>query len=196
LTRAAGSGIIGVENNSSVEAGDTDGMTTITEIKPIDFNDKAAIQKEIDDFAEKYAYAEVEHALELSPDGNMYKLIGMKNGVDSALIGKKALIGSIGTHNHPVPKGDIMGDSFSKQDLTFAINYNLGKQYLISGKRRNAFEFTQNITENELLEAWENAKSDMREKMYIDDIENFHGQFEILKRINKYLKGFEFYENF
>jgi len=36
----------------------------------------------------------------------------------------------------------------------------------------------------------------MRQEIYIDDIENFYGQFEILKRINKYLKGFEFYENF
>jgi len=44
-------------------------MTIITGIKPIDFNDKSAIEKEINAFAEKYAYAEVEHALEISPNG-------------------------------------------------------------------------------------------------------------------------------
>jgi len=58
-------------------------MTTITGIKPIDFGDKAAIKKEISDFTKKYAYADVEHALEISPDGNVYSLTGTKYSVNS-----------------------------------------------------------------------------------------------------------------
>jgi len=96
-------------------------MTKITDIKPIDFNDKVTITKEINNFAEKYAYAEVEHALEISPAGKAYSVIGTKGYVSSEIIGKEALTGSISIHNHVVFAGQNKGDSFSDDDLTFAI---------------------------------------------------------------------------
>ena len=171
-------------------------MTKIKEIKHIAFNDKAAVKKEIDNFIKKYAYVDVEHALEISPNGNMYILTGTKNNVNSEIIGKDALKHSIGIHNHPVPKSKIMGDSFSKQDLLFAVEYKTGKQYLVSGKRRDAFIYTGNLSETELYEAYEKAKFNARNNAWENAIEIEYLQADTMRELMKIIEGFEFYENF
>jgi len=171
-------------------------MTTITDKKPIDFNDEAAIMKEINDFAEKYAYADVEHALEISPNGNMYSLIGTTLDVDSVIIGKESLKGSISIHNHPVEIGKNKGDSFSIKDLWFATKNNLRKQYLVSGNRRDAFEFINDHTNDEISTAWKKAYNKVSENHWNNGTEIIFEQEETLRELHKYLKGFKFYENF
>jgi len=171
-------------------------MTTITDIKPIDFNDKAAIAKEIDDFCKKYAYANIEHALEISPNGNVYSLTGTKYSVNSEVIGEEALRGSISIHNHPVPKNENMGDSFSLDDLLFAAENNLGKQYLVSGERRDFFRFTEKYTETDVYNAYVNAEKAMNFRAEIGIINIYWRQEEIIKILNEFLKGFEFYNGF
>ena len=171
-------------------------MTTVTGIKPIDFNDTAAISKEINNFAEKYAYADVEHALEISPNGNIYSLRGTKGYVSFEIIGENALKGSISIHNHPVEIGKIKGDSFSLKDLTFTAENMKGKQYLISGERRNAFEFIQNYTENDLYNSWKKAYTELLKQASIGQTNIIYEQEQILKILNDLLKGFKFYENF
>ena len=176
--------------------GDSNDMTIITGIKPIDLNDKAAIIKEIYDFCDKYAYAKVEHALEISPNGNVYNLIGTKYSVNSETIGFEALKGSISIHNHPVPKDENMGDSFSLDDLLFAAEHNLGKQYLVSGERRDVFKFTEKYTEIEIYNAYVNAEKEMNYRAEIGLINIYWRQEEIIKILNEFLKGFEFYNEF
>jgi len=168
-------------------------MTTITDIKPIDFDDDAAISKEINDFAEKYAYADVEHALEISPNGNMYSLTGTKYDVNSEIIGRDALKGSKSVHNHPVEPGKDKADSFSIKDLKFAAENNLGKQYIVSGKRRDAFEFSEYYSNSEIETAWHNAYMKVLEKHLENDTQVVFEQEEILREFK--LKGFKYYEN-
>jgi len=146
-----------IKGHSSGQIGDTDGETTITDIRPIDFNDKTAIAKEINDFAEKYAYADIEYAIVISPNGNMYSLTGTEKGVNAEIIGKDALKGSIGIHNHPVWENNIMGDSFSIIDFKFTIENMQGKQYLVSGERRDAFEFTEYPSSDKSETIWNEA---------------------------------------
>ena len=172
-------------------------MTTITDIKPIDFNDKTVVKNEINDFCSKYAYADVEHALEISPSGNTYSLIGTKGIVNSEIIGKDVLKGSISAHNHPVETGKDRYDSFSIYDLKFANRNKAGKQYLISGERRNVFELTKYYAEAELDKAWQTAKDKVYERAEKGEIDlDYWEQEEILKVLNDTLEGFKFYENF
>jgi len=171
-------------------------MTKITRIKPIDFRDKAAVAKEIENFARKYAYADVEHALEISPDGNAYSLTGTKYNVNSEIIGREALRGSISIHNHTIFTGENKGDSFSDDDLTFAIKNNTGKQYLISGERRNAFQFIKSYNEEEFIEAWSFSQKKIWQKHLDNRTQPIFIFEEIIQDLNLWLEGFEFYEKF
>ena len=170
-------------------------MTTITSVKPIDFNDKTAITNEIEKFAEKYAYADVEHALEISPDGNAYILKGEKGNVNSEIIGQGALKSSISIHNHPVETGKDKSDSFGLKDIKFANENQQGKQYLVSGTRRDAFEFTEYYPINQIEPAWDAARYAMWKIHKANDTEVIFEQEDILRELGNYLKGFKFYEN-
>jgi len=164
--------------------------------QPIDFNDADAVNQAIKHFCDEHAFSDLEHSLDISPKGYAYSLTGSKYNVDSGIIGEDALIGSIGIHNHPVGYGELMDDSFSRHDLLFANKYKQGKQYLVSGRRRNAFEFTQFYTDNEIYSAWENAYYMMLEKSLKEENTIEWEQEEILKILGNILKGFTFYENF
>jgi len=197
LTNGVKSGIIKTGGRkSSVKIGDTDGMTKITGIKPIDFSDKTAIEKEINDFAEKYAYAEVEHALEISPTGNVYTLKGIKGNVNSEILDKDILRGGVSMHNHVVPNGGNMGDSFSKQDLGFAAEYKPKKQYLVSGERRNAFKYIGDKNASEIYSIYDKAYNKLLEKSLDGEIEIIWENEQTLKILSELLEGFKFYENF
>jgi len=143
----------------------------------------------------KYAYADVEHALEISPTGNAYSLIGTSNDINSEIIGKDALKGSISVHNHPVQDGKDEDDSFSLKDLKFANENELGKQYLVSGERRDAFEFTQYYPVDEIEPAWDNARYAAWEKHIKNKTQVVFEQHDILRELKKFLKGFTYYEN-
>ena len=179
-----------------LKIGYSENYTTITDIQHIDFNNKAAIKKEIFNFAKKYAYADVEHSLIISPNGNMYSLIGIKYEVHSEIIGKDALKGSIDIHNHPVEPGKNKGDSFSLDDLIFASENMQSIQYLTSGKRRNAFHFIRDYTEDEIKYAWKNARNLNWENHLHNETQVIFEQEEILQNLNLFLEGFKFYENF
>ena len=169
-------------------------MTIITDIKPIDFSDNAAIEKEINDFCLKYAYAGVEHALVISPNGNMYSLKGTKGNVNSEIINKETLRGSIIIHNHPVEYGADKDDSFSFKDLKIANENELGKQYIVSGTRRDAFLLTAYNTAG-IETAWDKARYKMWEEHKKNDTQVMFEQQDILRELKNYLKGFEYYEN-
>jgi hypothetical protein len=89
-----------------------------------------------------------------------------------------------------------MGDSFGKQDLGFAAEYKTGKQYLISGKRRNAFIYTGNLSETELYEVYEQAKFNARNNAWENAIEIEYLQADTMRELMKIIEGIEFYENF
>jgi len=190
-------GIISLgDGKLSDKIGDTDGMTKITEIKPIDFNDKAAIMKEIDDFCTKYAYADIEYALVMSPNGNAYSLAGSEKEVNHELVGKEALKDSIGIHNHPVEPGKDKSDSFSFKDIKSSNLNSEGKQYLVSGTRRDAYEFKEYYPVDEIEAIWDKARNDAFHKHWNDETTVEFEQQDILRELSKYLKGFKYNENF
>lgn len=186
LTRRLGSGNVG----------DTDGHTTLDGVKAVDFNDAAAVMRELERFAESYAHADREHALIVSPNGMAYSFTGTAAAVNPGIAGGDALAGSVGIHNHPVAHGEEMGDSFSYDDLRFAAKHGQGRQHLVSGSRRNAFEFTQQYSEDELNEAWKAARNAVREHFFVSGIVIENEQEEVLRFLNGTLEGFKFYENF
>ena len=168
----------------------------ITDIKDIDSNNRIQVMSAINDFAGKYAFADVEYALEISPTGKAYTIKGIRGNVNSEILGKDILLGSISIHNHPVTQGEIMGDSFSKQDLGFSVEYKAGRQYLVSGERRNAFEYKGNNTTIEIYNMYDEAYNKLLEKSFDKQIEIIWEKEQTLKILSEILKGFRFYENF
>jgi hypothetical protein len=148
---------------SSGKIGDTDGETTITDVKRIDPNNDAAVNMEINDFAAKYANAKVEYARVITENGEVYTLQGGAFAVDPSMLGDNALRGATIIHNHPVEPGSITGDSFSLDDLRFAARHQTGPQYLLSGERRDMFEFTRSVSEGEIYGMWKSAEHEMLE---------------------------------
>ena len=170
--------------------------TMIIDIKDIDFTDKINIMSMINNFANKFKYADVEYALEISPINKAYTLMGTEKGVNPKVIGDEALIGSIGVHNHPVPMGKNKGDSFSFEDLDSANYYKTGKQYLVSGERRDAFELTKYYSSTEIEIARNKALRKIWEKHMENNTEVIYEQEEIMQKLNLFLEGLKFYENF
>jgi SPP1 gp7 family putative phage head morphogenesis protein len=197
LTNLANNDIMNIgEGKFNGKIGDSDDMTTITEIKPIDFNDEETILKEINDFCDKYAHADIEQVLVISPNGNAYSLTGSEKEVNHELIGKEALKNSIGIHNHPVEPGKDKSDSFSFKDIKSSNIYGEGKQYLVSGTRRDAYEFTEYYPVDEIETIWDKARNDAFDKHWNDETIVEFEQQDILRELGKYLKGFKYYEYF
>jgi SPP1 gp7 family putative phage head morphogenesis protein len=182
---------------SSGKIGDTDGYTKIIDVRRVDFSDDKKIQEQIEAFSDKYAYAKVEYAMVMSLAGKAYELEGLSGVVNPGLVGREALKGSIVIHNHPVRFEDTdRDDSFSLMDLIFAAEYKTGKQYLTSGKRRNAFEFTKKMTSAEISEAWKKAEDRILMQALNQEIKIEWRQEEILREIKSMIEGFKFYEEF
>ena len=198
LTDMQNRGIIksGGGNMKDFKIGYTKENTIIIDIKNIDFADKIKVMSAINDFADKYKYADAEHALEISPLGKAYTLKGIKVNVNVEILGKDILHGSISIHNHPVPHGEIMGDSFGKQDLAYATKYQTGKQHLVSGERRNAFEYKGINNANEIIKMYDKAYNILLKKSIDEKVVIIWEQEQSLKILSEILRGFEFYENF
>ena len=173
----------------------TGGDSKLVKNGKIDFGDIKAVSDLIEIFCKSNANADVENALVISPTGNFYNIAGGKFSVETSVIGKNNLRGSICVHNHPVPKGEIMGDSFSRYDLGFAAEYKTGKQYLVSGKRRDSFIYTGNISREEIENKYNEAYSKLLELALYGYIEIEFEMQQTLEILNNILEGFTFYGN-
>jgi len=90
-----------------------EGYTKITDIRPFDFCDEDAVRREIEAFCRNYSNADIEHALVISPSGQIFELAGLSGKLNIELVGKDALRGSRVIHKHS-PKDK---DSFSLDDF-------------------------------------------------------------------------------
>lgn len=164
--------------------------------KTFDFTNQKLINHEINQFIKEYAFADTEHTLILSPLGKKYGLTGTSGSVDPSIIGREALAGSIGIHNHPVSPGLMMDDSFSLEDLMFCADFQTIMEFLVSGKRRNAVVFKKTYTSEEISKAYE--KTRMKVYQLVSDKkldDDYFLQEEIMKRISDELEGVKFYEH-
>lgn len=180
---------------SSGKAGDTDGYSKIDEVLAFDFSDKAAVRKVVESFSKDYANAKEEHAVVISPAGQLFKLTGSKGSVNTALVGTDALVGSIGMHNHPVWEGFDSGDSFSKEDVMFSAEYKTGTEYLTTGNKRYSFEYTGTLTADQLKEKYIEARNFVRSVAFETGSVLEFEQEEIMRVLAKELEGFVFNEN-
>jgi hypothetical protein len=185
LTRGRGSGRIGSRH----------GANELIRISQVDINNDSAVNLEINKFISEFSNSSVEYSLDISHNGNAYLVRGGDGAVNSTeLIGSEALKGSIGIHNHPLREGFSIGDSFSKWDLYDAAVNKKGRQELVSGERRNAFEFTEDITIDEIFNAWQMAEAVVGDKAINGYVFDFK-QHEVLKELGRFLRGFVYYEN-
>jgi hypothetical protein len=180
---------------ASGKIGDTDGKTRIDNVREIDFNDTAVVKREIQAFLDKYSDTAVEHAIVITKSGKIYELTGAGSTVNTEMIGSEELAGSIGAHNHPIWEGFDRGDSFSYDDLLITVNHKTGIEYLTSGKRRDAFEYTGNLSEDEVYEAYIEAKYRVMDMSFNGELDTDWEKAEIMRELSKTLKGLTYHEN-
>lgn len=125
LKKATKSGII----KSNGEATDAGRYTSIDGKWNIDPADKEKIYDTVEHFASSFSNVEKEHSIVITKSGEVFSLTGTSVTVDPSVVGAEKLSGSIGAHNHPVPDGETMGDSFSRADLIFSAKYKTGIEY-------------------------------------------------------------------
>ena len=180
---------------SSGKQGDSDGYTTIDEVVPFDFFDKKAMQSEIKQFEKSYADAKVEHAVVFSPDGNMYRLTGTKATVNTELVGADALFGCECIHNHPIWEEFDHADSFSLQDVMFAVRNKTGTNYLVSGDRKDSFVYTGKLSESEIADEYNRAMYEAMEIAFDNDLVLEYRQEAAMRILAERLEGFEYHED-
>ena len=169
----------------------TDGQTMITGIRHVGFCDKCAIEREIETFCRKYANAEIEHALVLSPNGRAYELSGTSSNVDIELVGKEALRGSRVIHNHP-PKDK---DSFSRDDFTKYFDYGLSQIEVVSGRLYNIMRYEgESINSSEAYWLYNKARSKILQIAYETDIPIGLENLEIMRQLDLDIRGLKFVE--
>jgi len=165
--------------------------TIIIDIRPVDFDDEDAVDREIKAFRKKYASAAKEHALVVSPIGQVYELAGSSINVNIELVGKDALRNSRVIHNH-TPKDK---DSFSRDDFIKYFEYELNQLEIVSGELSNVMRYKgEPITPNRAYELYNNAQhtnwqiaKDFRMSVEME-------QLEIMRQLSKTMKGLVFSE--
>lgn len=91
----------------------------------VDINDRATIQSMLDDFDEFGLTQDIEHAVAILADGNVYYSAGTADHVRLAGLEDK-LAGAIVTHNHPIKETHY---SFGADDRTTFSNCGLAELY-------------------------------------------------------------------
>jgi len=86
----------------------------VERIGELDFNDKRAIAKSLQEFEYKYKDSRIEHCIVFCTNGEVYEVHGDLDTVDTELLGEK-MKGSTNEHNHVTGESQY---SFSWEDLS------------------------------------------------------------------------------
>lgn len=170
---------------SSGKVGDTADGSTITGVSKIDINDESAVQSSLDDFAKQYADAPIEHARVITPNGTVYDIAGNSSFVNTEIVGKEELAGSRILHNHPVPDGEMVADSFSVDDLRFAARYKTGRNYLATGEWRHSFEIIGDMSADEAETLYESCQKAAKDRAWETEIDIEYEQLETMREVGK-----------
>ena len=170
---------------SSGKVGDTADGSTITGVSKIDINDESAVQSSLDDFANQYADVPIEHARVITPNGTVYDISGVDGAVNPAVVSKKELAGSQIIHNHPVPDGETVADSFSVYDFRFAAQYKTRRNYLATGKWRHSFEIIGDMSGEEAETLYKSCKEAVKDRAWETGISIEYEQLETMREIGK-----------
>ena len=153
IDNSGGSGIItgrGSGNGDSINA-----EHTFEKIGEIDFSDKKAVAKSLQEFEQKYKDSRIEHCRVFCPNGEVYEVHGDLNNVNTDLLGDK-MKGSINEHNHVIGEGKY---TFSLKDV---INSAADGSYISMAydeKYRYSMTFSDlMISEDSVYESYQMAK--------------------------------------
>ena len=119
------------------------------------------IVSELKAFGNAYAYAPVEHSLVITPDGRCFEVRGGVSAVHTEVVGAENLKGSIVIHNHPLDEySSDFYDSFSIEDMQFAVETESWTQYLVSGKLKNSVVIDEKMTVDEITQLFFEARNE------------------------------------
>ena len=117
----------------------SDNHVTVVREHNIAYNDDESIEKLFNKFCEDHKGDNIEHALVITMDGEVYHCKGKTSAVDITVLGPK-LQGAKVIHNHP-DYGNTYGDCFSKDDFVAFFNYRLKRLEVTSGLGRYMIEY-------------------------------------------------------
>lgn len=128
---------------------------TYEKIGEIDFSDKKAIAKSLQEFEQKYKDSRIEHCRVFCPNGEVYEVHGDLNNVNTDLLGDK-MKGSINEHNHVMGEGKY---TFSLKDVVGSADDGSYISMAYDEKYRYSMTFSDSaISVDSVYESYQRAK--------------------------------------
>lgn len=175
----------------NVKAGDTDGNSTVISVEKISPEDT---ERELESFADQYAYADHEYAEVITKDGTKVVIEGISAAVNTELAGKDRLNGATVIHNHPIWEEYGHGDAFSKYDFKISASNKTKAEYIATGDRLYYMRITKDMSEDEAYNLYNSAQNIVQEKRFNKIIKTEFLQLETMKVLSEIDKGVEFDE--
>ena len=170
----------GIINGRSSGNGSAENEHYYELIGKIDYNDNKVVAKALQDFEADVKDSRIEKCIVITPNGEKYMVYGDKWTVNTDIL-KDKMKGSINEHNHVTGESQY---SFSYEDLKSSIADGSKMSMACDEKYRYFMQFSgKKITEEELYEAFENAKFEVGdERIFNKNISDEDEMHEIVKR--------------
>lgn len=169
------------------------GHVTVVKEPDIAYNDNEGVKELFSRFCEEHMGDDVEHALVVTVDGEVYHCIGDSDIVDISVLGHK-LQGAVVIHNHPGNR-DIYGDCFSLADFSAFFKYKIKRLEVISGLGHYFIEYNGlPLPEGQLLTLYNEAYYAVLDKVWKSGDTIEYMQRDIAIWLGKNLKGLIFDE--
>lgn len=176
--------------------GQSAGGSSHTSSKPqiidhIDFTDKTAIMKIIDEAQNVYKGLDYEVSRVVTSDGNVWEIVGTEGYVDTGSISKhSSLMYSFSYHNHPEKSTNY---SFSGEDVGFFIS----NRQAYSKASDSMYEYIMRRTDKTVFNDYDNVASEFKKVLNNEALEmafngaieyDFDGYHETMKIISQKYK--------
>lgn len=187
------SGLARIQGLASGKIKYSDNHVTVVREPNIAYNDDEGIEKLFNKFCDDYKDKDIEHALVVTMDGEVYHCIGSSGAVDIAVLGPK-LQGAKVIHNHP-DYGNNYGDCFSLADFSAFFNYKIKRLEVISGLGHYSIEYNGlPLPEGQLLKLYNEAYYAVLDKVWKSGSTIEYMQRDIATWLGKNIKGLIFDE--
>ena len=171
----------------------SDNHVTVVRKPNIAYNDDEGIEKLFNKFCEDHMRDDVEHALVVTVDGEVYHCTGSSVAVDITVLGPK-LQGAKVIHNHPDSE-DFYGDCFSIDDFGTFFEYRIKRLELNSGLGRYSMEYNgEAITKVRARELYNEADQKVLNTAFINGETIQYKQLDIMNLLGKTIRGLQFKE--
>ena len=167
----------------------SDNHVTVVREPNIAYNDDEGIKKLFNKFCDDYKDKDIEHALVVTMDGEVYHCKGKKGAVDITVLGPK-LQGAKVIHNHP-DDGDVYGDCFSLADLSTFFKYKIKRLEVISGLGHYSMVYKGSpVSVEQVAKFYQLANEETLMEAAITNIPRDYEQEKIMYKLNQIFPGF------